>query len=265
MSQVLVTESHLSSIASAIRAKNGQSASYTPSQMAAAIQSIQSAGALSIISQTFSSNGSYLPSAFSADAFSGIVVDVPNTYSAADEGKVVTSGALSAQGTSTITSNGTYDTTWLSQIIASISGGGVGAVVPTLFSRIGAGYLTASGEFWQDTRSYYRTDLFSISAGHTYLIAALSNQSKNRERRNIFYSKSFADFSPYLSSVAPSALFVYSGLYSSSNQTGGVYDGNTNSFANVISAEYNGIYVVTTNNQGYSGTSAICVDLGAGS
>ena len=76
MAQVLITDVHLSAIASAIREKNGQSASYTPSQMAAAICSIQSAGALSIISYTFSSNGSYSASGFSADAFSQVVVDV---------------------------------------------------------------------------------------------------------------------------------------------------------------------------------------------
>lgn len=76
MAKVLVTESYIRDIASAIRAKNGRSASYTPSQMAAAIGSIQSAGALSIISYTFSSNGSYSASSFDADAFSSVVVAV---------------------------------------------------------------------------------------------------------------------------------------------------------------------------------------------
>lgn len=76
MARVLVTESYISDMARAIRGKNGQSASYTPSQMAGAIGSIVSAGSLSIISYTFSSNGSFSASSFSADAFSSVVVDV---------------------------------------------------------------------------------------------------------------------------------------------------------------------------------------------
>lgn len=44
MSKVAITESHLSDIADAIRGKNGQSAQYTPGQMAAAIQAIPTGG-----------------------------------------------------------------------------------------------------------------------------------------------------------------------------------------------------------------------------
>ena len=44
MSKVAITESHLSDIADAIRSKNGQSAQYTPGQMAAAIQAIPTGG-----------------------------------------------------------------------------------------------------------------------------------------------------------------------------------------------------------------------------
>ena len=44
MAKVLVTESYLSGIANAIRAKNGLSATYTPAQMAAAITALPSGG-----------------------------------------------------------------------------------------------------------------------------------------------------------------------------------------------------------------------------
>lgn len=40
-----------------------------------------------------------------------ITADVPNTYAASDEGKVVDNGALVAQTSQSITANGTYDTT----------------------------------------------------------------------------------------------------------------------------------------------------------
>lgn len=122
MSQVLVTESYISDIASAIRSKNGQSASYHPSQMAAAINSIVSAGDLSVISKSINTNGTYNPASDNADAFSGVVVDVPNTYSASDEGKVVISGTLETQGNLSVSSNGSYDTTLFSKVSVSIPG-----------------------------------------------------------------------------------------------------------------------------------------------
>lgn len=61
MSQVLITESHLTNIANAIRAKNGSNATYTPAQMSTAIAAIQTGGGHevedSIITRTIS--GSY--------------------------------------------------------------------------------------------------------------------------------------------------------------------------------------------------------------
>ena len=44
MSNVLVNEEYLSGIANAIRAKNGSSDTYTPGQMAAAINDIETGG-----------------------------------------------------------------------------------------------------------------------------------------------------------------------------------------------------------------------------
>lgn len=132
MAQVLVTESYISDIASAIRSKNGQSASYTPSQMAAAIGSIQSAGELNFISQTFSANGSYLPATYSADAFTDIVVDVANTYTAEDEGKVVVSGELSIQGALSVSNNSIYDTTLFSQVTVNVESAPIVLVSKTI-------------------------------------------------------------------------------------------------------------------------------------
>lgn len=43
MAQVLLTESHLSDIANAIREKNGTDNTYTPAQMAEAIEAIETA------------------------------------------------------------------------------------------------------------------------------------------------------------------------------------------------------------------------------
>ncbi|MBR1910379.1 MAG: hypothetical protein IJ821_07320 [Lachnospiraceae bacterium] len=49
---------------------------------------------------------------------------VPNTYSAGDEGKVVSNGALVAQSSQSIDTNGTYDTTLKNSVTVNVSGGG---------------------------------------------------------------------------------------------------------------------------------------------
>ena len=94
MSKVLITESYLSAIANAIRGKNGSSDTYTPAQMA------------------------------------GAITDIPNSYAAGDEGKVVSNGALVSQTThAEITQNGTYDITTNNSVTVNVSGGGGNVIV----------------------------------------------------------------------------------------------------------------------------------------
>lgn len=75
-----------------------------------------------IISKFIRANGTYRASDEGADGYSVVTVDVPNTYTAGDEGKVVQSGALTAQSAITVTLNGTYDTTVNDTVIVSVSG-----------------------------------------------------------------------------------------------------------------------------------------------
>lgn len=56
--------------------------------------------------------------------FVSAVGAIGNTYTAGDEGKVVSSGALVAQGSDTVTVNDTYDTTLISSLTVNVSGGG---------------------------------------------------------------------------------------------------------------------------------------------
>lgn len=51
-------------------------------------------------------------------------VNVPNSYSQSDEGKVVSNGALVAQTSDTVTANDTYDTTLINSLTVNVSGGG---------------------------------------------------------------------------------------------------------------------------------------------
>lgn len=88
MGKALITEQYLTNIGNAIRARNGSSIAYKVSDMAQA------------------------------------VANLPNQYSAGDEGKVVSSGALVGQSTRNVTENGTYDTTLNNEVVVSVSGGG---------------------------------------------------------------------------------------------------------------------------------------------
>ena len=95
-----------------------------------------------LINKNVDANGTYNASSDDADGYKKVVVDVPNTYAAGDEGKVVSNGALVAQGSASYTSNGTYDTTLVNEVEVNISGADeVGTLVAILQG-------TASGEVY---------------------------------------------------------------------------------------------------------------------
>lgn len=118
MGKVFVTESYLNDIADAIRDKNGGSATYKPSQMAAAIEALPDPSNLD--DKTITANGTYDPSDDDLDGYSEVTVNVPNSYAAGDEGKVVSSGELVSQTSTTKTANGTYTTTTNNEVVVAI-------------------------------------------------------------------------------------------------------------------------------------------------
>lgn len=75
-------------------------------------------------------NGDYTPSA-GVDGYDSVHVAVPNSYSTADEGKVVSNGALVAQTSRNVTQNGTYDTTENNEVVVNVQSGG-SAVIQSL-------------------------------------------------------------------------------------------------------------------------------------
>lgn len=89
-----------------------------------------------LVSKTVTQNGAYDPADDDADGYSGVTVNVPNTYAAGDEGKVVYNGALVAQGSQTVTQNGTYDTTLKNEVIVDVEGGGGGGGEPIDYSYL---------------------------------------------------------------------------------------------------------------------------------
>lgn len=97
------------------------------------------ASAPNLGTKTITANGTYQASTDNLDGYDEVIANVPNTYAAADEGKVVSNGALVSQGSATYTSNNTYDTTLINSVTVNVSGGG-GA---TLITKT----ITANGTY----------------------------------------------------------------------------------------------------------------------
>lgn len=75
-------------------------------------------GDTEILSLNVTQNGSYNPG--SGKAYKPVNVNVPNSYGAGDEGKVVSGGALVAQTSKQITANGTVDTTTNDEVVVAV-------------------------------------------------------------------------------------------------------------------------------------------------
>lgn len=121
MANVLVERSYLEDIADSIRGKLGVADTYKPSEMSDAIDSISGGGITPTGTININSNGSHDVTQYATAA-----VNVPNSYSASDEGKVVNNGTLVSQTSDTVTENGTVDTTLINSLIVNVSGGGGG-------------------------------------------------------------------------------------------------------------------------------------------
>ena len=85
-------------------------------------------GPPTLIEKSITENGTYNASDDEADGYSSVTVEVANSYSQADNGKVVSNQTLIAQTSYpiTVTENDTYDTTNYNSITVNVSGGGGG-------------------------------------------------------------------------------------------------------------------------------------------
>lgn len=124
MSKVFVTEASLTAIGAAIRRKNGSTDTYLPSEMAAAIDAIEDPSVLT--TKAITANGNYDAAADEVDGYSLVTVNVPNSFTSEDEGKVVSSGALVAQTSLSVTENGTVDTTLNDEVVVNVPAANLG-------------------------------------------------------------------------------------------------------------------------------------------
>lgn len=112
-------DADLTSVANAIRTKGGTSSQMAfPAGFVSAVQAIPT-GTTPTGTKSIITNGTH-----DVTNYANAQVAVPNTYSAGDEGKVVSNGALVAQSSDTVTTNDTYDTTLINSLTVNVSGGG---------------------------------------------------------------------------------------------------------------------------------------------
>jgi hypothetical protein len=75
-----------------------------------------------------------------------VAVDVPNSYSASDNGKVVVNQELTEQTSRNVTVNGTYDTTTNNEVVVNVSGGGGGGEYSLSLAEYLQFYGTSPGQ-----------------------------------------------------------------------------------------------------------------------
>ena len=89
-----------------------------------------------LIEKSVTHNGTYTALEDEADGYSSVSVEVPNTYSANDEGKVVSNGALVTQTATSTTTNGTIDTTTNNSVTVN---------VPNTYTQADEGKVVSNG------------------------------------------------------------------------------------------------------------------------
>lgn len=147
MTKVVIDDQSLHDIADSIRGKLDVETEYLPSEMADAIESIQTQGTYA--QKTITENGTYDPSDDGVDAYSSVTANVQPTLqskTATENGTVtpdsgydglssvvvnVSGGSSSTLVQKTITQNGTYDPTddnadGYSSVTVNVSGGQTG-------------------------------------------------------------------------------------------------------------------------------------------
>lgn len=93
------------------------------------------------------------------EGYSSVNVNVQNSYTSSDEGKVVNNGSLVSQTSATYTTNNTYDTTLINSVTVNVSGG----ITPTGTKEIN---ITENGTVTEDVTNYANVEITTnVSSG----------------------------------------------------------------------------------------------------
>lgn len=106
------------------------------------------------------------------------------TYSSADNGKVVSNGALVAQGSDTVTANDTYDTTLISSLVVNVAGVNPVKTATGTFTGNGTRQVTISSTFEPDLIYWTSDPGTTASSGVVAGIIAREMMAASRYRNN---------------------------------------------------------------------------------
>lgn len=170
MGNVLVKSSSLSAIANAIRNKNGLLDKYKPKDMAKAINDINTGSVPAGTKEISVTQNGTITENVSEFASAQITTNVPNSYSASDEGKVVSNGLLVGQTSAEYTSNNTYDTTLIDEVTVNVSGG----ITPTGTKQIS---ISQNGTTTEDVTNYANAEItVNVSGGGGFTLEQYYSQ-----------------------------------------------------------------------------------------
>ena len=145
--------------------------------------------------KTITENGRYLASSDDLDGYSAVDVNVSQSFTQEDEGKVVSNGSLVSQSSATYTENDTYDTTTVNSVTVNVSGGGDNA-----YKFIDNSF---SGEYVNNLISSIRNYALSFCTGHDF---SFSSSSATSIGYNAFQGANITSFSaPNLTGAANNA------------------------------------------------------------
>ena len=118
---------------------------------------------ITLVTLNVSQNGT--TNAPSGKAYNKVVANVPNTYAASDEGKVVSNGALVSQTAhAEVTTNGTIDTTLNNSVVVNVPQG----ITPTGAKTIN---ISANGTTTEDVAAYANVQIVVAVPIPSYPIA----------------------------------------------------------------------------------------------
>ena len=237
------------------------------------IVDVTQGGSATLIEKSVTANGVYTASSDSADGYSKVTVavpasavdtgtknissngthdvigyasasvSVPNSYSAGDEGKVVSNGALVAQTSDSVTQNGTVDTTLINSLTVNVSGGGITVASGT---TVGSNNTGDAGrhQFSIGTKMANKDFVFQLYAENGAEFAYGTSRQ--------FVTLNYAFFHEYGSfdiSTTGNKTFTASSYYVNSNNSGTITQKNAGFMVAIGKQIYNGSLADITPNQ----------------
>lgn len=132
-------------------------------------------GDITVVSKSIGANGTY--TAPSGKAYSPVTVDVPNSYAAGDEGKVVSNGELVAQTAhAKVTQNGTIDTTLNDSVEVEVSGGG-GMIFAPMDYSVTFQNVRSTGTITYEPLTYSDTTTLKLVSQSNIIVGGSASQA----------------------------------------------------------------------------------------